>query len=79
KVTFSVYTTGTPIDHVTVSANGWNTQTAKVNVPAKDQTENVQVTLTSNIPTPTQTKSPVVFAVAGLLGVIGAAALLRKE
>lgn len=82
-VTFAVYTTGTPIDHVTVSANGWNTQTAQVTVPAKDQTTSVQVTLTSavnpTVPVPTPTKSPVVFAIAGLLGVIGAAALLRKE
>jgi len=83
KVEFAVYTTGTPISSVVVSAPGWVTQTVAVSVPAKGQTETVNIDMKSSVaPTtavPTPTKSPMGLALIGLLGVIGVVALVRRD
>ena len=84
KVEFAIYTTGTPINSVVVSAPGWITQTVSVTVPAKGQTETVNIDLKSSVaPTtaiPTTTPaSPMGFALIGLLGVIGVVALVRRD
>ena len=73
---FSVYTTATPITQARVSANGYETATVPVTMPAKGETSVVDVTLT---PVPAPTQSPMGLALVGLLGAIGAVALLRRE
>ena len=84
KIQFAVYTTGTPISSVVVSAPGWITQTVAVSVPAKGQTETVNIDMKSSVapttavPT-TPPASPMGFAILGLLGVIGVVALVRRD
>ncbi len=84
KIAFAVFTTGTPINSVVVSAPGWVTQTVSVTVPAKGQTEIVNIDMkpsvapTTAIPTTTPA-SPMGFALIGLLGVIGVVALVRRD
>ena len=73
---FSVYTTATPITQARVSANGYETATVPVTMPAKGETSVVDVTLT---PVPAPTQSPMGLALVGLHGAIGAVALLRRE
>lgn len=88
KIEFAIFTTGTPISSVVVSAPGWVTQTVSVTVPAKGQTETVNIEMkssspttapTTSTPTPTPTTSPMGFALIGLLGVIGVIALVRRD
>ena len=87
KIEFAVYTTGTPISSVVVSAPGWVTQTVSVTVPEKGQTETVDIEMVSTSPTvapttsvPTSTPtSPMGLALIGLLGVIGVVALVRRD
>lgn len=75
QVEFAVYTTGVPITQVRVSASGYTTGNQPVQMPAMGATSTVDVPLTA-VPTPTA--SPVgVFA--GVFGLLGAAALLRRE
>jgi len=50
KIEFAVYTTGTPISSVVVSAPGWVTQTVSVTVPEKGQTETVDIEMVSTNP-----------------------------
>ena len=73
---FAVYTTATPYKEVKVSADGYETATVPVTMPAKGETSVVDVTLT---PVPAPTQSPMGLALVGLLGAIGAVALLRRE
>ncbi|HJK78611.1 hypothetical protein [Methanocorpusculum vombati] len=73
---FSVYTTGTPITQVRVSATGYETATEPIMMPAKGETATVDVTLT---PVPAPTKSPMGLAVLGLIGAVGAVVLLRRD
>ncbi len=84
KIAFAVFNTATPINSVVVSAPGWVTQTVSVTVPAKGQTEIVNIDMkpsvapTTAIPTTTPA-SPMGFALIGLLGVIGVVALVRRD
>ncbi len=73
KADIAVYTTATPVDKVSVSATGYQTANASVTMPAKGETNTVNVPLTK---TPS---SPMGFAVIGLLAVIGIAALVRRD
>lgn len=50
KIEFAIYTTGTPISSVVVSAPGWVTQTVSVTVPEKGQTETVNIEMVSTNP-----------------------------
>lgn len=81
KIQFAVYTTGTPIKSVVVSAPGWVTQTIAVSVPGKGQTETINVVMKSNVAptTAVPTASPMGLALIGLLGVIGTVALVRRD
>jgi hypothetical protein len=72
---FPVYTTGTPITQVRVSAPGYTTGTQPVLMPGAGGTSRIEVTLT---PVPATPASPI-GAAAGLLGLLGAAVLLRRE
>lgn len=73
---FAVYTTGTPITQVRVSATGYTTGTAPVMMPAAGATSTVDVTLT---PVPTQTQGPLGIALLSIFGAAGAAVILRRE
>ena len=73
---FSVYTTGTPYKEVKVSAAGYQTATVPVTMPASGKTSVIDVPLTPN---PTPTKSPMGIAVLGVLGVIAAVVLIRRD
>ncbi|RBQ24396.1 MAG: hypothetical protein ALMCE001_13320 [Methanocorpusculum sp. MCE] len=50
KIEFAIFKTGTPISSVVVSAPGWVTQTVSVTVPAKGQTETVNIEMVSTDP-----------------------------
>jgi len=50
KIEFAIFTTGTPISSVVVSAPGWVTQTVSVTVPEKGQTETVNIEMVSTNP-----------------------------
>jgi len=50
KIEFAIYTTGTPISSVVVSAPGWVTQSVSVTVPEKGQTETVNIEMVSTNP-----------------------------
>lgn len=50
KIEFAIFTTGTPINSVVVSAPGWVSQTVPVTVPAKGQTETVNIEMVSTNP-----------------------------
>ena len=50
KIEFAIFTTGTPIKSLTVTAPGWITQTVSVTVPAKGQTETVNIEMESSSP-----------------------------
>ena len=73
---FAVYTTGTPITQVRVSAAGYATGTQPVQMPAMGATATVNVPLT---PVPTQTQGPLGLAVLSIFGAAGAAVLLRRD
>lgn len=73
---FPVYSTATPITQVRVSANGYTTATQPVIMPGSGDTSSVDVPLTA---APTPTKSPMGLAFIGLIGAIGAVALLRRD
>ncbi len=73
---FAVYSTATPITQVRVSAAGYQTATKPVEMPASGKTSVIDVPLTPN---PTPTKSPMGIAVLGVLGVIAAVVLIRRD
>lgn len=73
---FPVYSTATPITQVRVSATGYETATEPVMMPGSGEIATVDVTLT---PVPAPTKSPMGLAVLGLIGAVGAVALLRRD
>lgn len=78
-----VYVTGTPVNKAVISANGFETQTISVSMPGSGATMKYIVQLKSNaaptVPTPIPTKSPIGFSIIAGLGVLGAAALLRRD
>jgi hypothetical protein len=73
KADIAVYTTGTPVNEVSVSATGYQTANAAVSMPAKGET------VTVNVPLSATPSSPMGLALIGLLAVIGIAALVRKD
>ncbi|MDO5843669.1 MAG: hypothetical protein Q4Q53_00795 [Methanocorpusculum sp.] len=82
-VEFIVYAMGTPLKTAELTAPGWNYQSMTITSPASGQT--VSYTFPSQNPAPTTavptvpTQSPIGLAVFGLIGAIGAVALLRRE
>lgn len=80
-VEFAVYTTGTPLKTAELTAPGWNSQSIGISTPAAGQTVTFAFPSQTAAPTvpPAPTKSPMGIAVLGLVGVLGAAALFRRE
>lgn len=78
-----VYTTGTPINEVRVSAPGWMTVSRNdLQMPGSGQTKSYTVPLTPLNPTTVPTApvtSPLGLSIAGLIVGLGAAALLRRN
>ncbi|MDO5844006.1 MAG: hypothetical protein Q4Q53_02525 [Methanocorpusculum sp.] len=69
QATFTVYTTGTPIRTVEVSASGCTTETSSVSMPSADGTSTVTVDL-SMIPVPSPSPLPVFGLIAGLCAAV---------
>lgn len=82
-VEFAVLTTGTPLVKAELTATGWDYQSLDIQTPAAGKTvlyafPAQQAAPTTTVP-PAPTQSPMGFAVLGLLGALGAIALVKRD